>query len=499
MRIANITVKNYKIFREEHSIDFNSNLIYLVGDNNTGKSTLFEAVNFVKAGLPKEKKISDIKSKFANDSEHVVCTIKFVGRIKQIIKDFSEAKYEKYVFDERGVETLIIQRSSEERFITQSNKEIKLDIKKVTIWNPESKQYENPSGIDAVIGTLFEAQFVWADSDPADVADFSSTKICGRLLSEAIGDFFQGNKWKKFVETHQDTFHGEGDSLSKRTKSVEDNIKSILETQYGKASIKFDFSLPDVSTFYKAGDILVDEVGDSTKLEYKGTGMQRAVALSIIQVYAQSMAYHPDDPGKSKPLFFFIDEPETCLHPKAQQNLLKALIEISKVRQIFVSTHSPYFLKGFNDESHDLVIFNRDNKNIKVTPSKLLNLFKWSPSWSEINYKAYNLSTIEFHNELYGALHEKYISSAVDEADAEKRSRIKKFDLEILAQKDSKKQTMDWLELRKGKQEPSYLVTPSTFIRNNAHHPESMQVGSYSEQDLLNSIQFMLSLLQSKP
>lgn len=34
-------------------------------------------------------------------------------------------------------------------------------------------------------------------------------------------------------------------------------------------------------------------------------------------------------------------------------------------------------------------------------------LFPWSPTWGEINYKAYNLPTVDLHNELYGYLQEK--------------------------------------------------------------------------------------------
>jgi predicted ATP-dependent endonuclease of OLD family len=406
MRIANIKIENYKIFKGQHNFDFKDNLIFLVGENNTGKSTLFQAINFVKTGLPKEKKLEDIKNKSAGEQEHVVCTIKFVGKVKEVISDFSEKKYEKYVFTENSEEALLVQRSSEEKFVKQDGKEIKLDIKKVSLWNPTSNQFENPAGPDSVLGTLFDTQFIWADSDPDDVTDFGSTKICGRLLVDSIGNFFEGSQWKKFTDVHEETFHGKDDSLSSRTKKVEQNIKSVLEKQYGLADIKFNFSLPDASTFYKSGEIVVDD-GANTKLEEKGTGMQRAVALAIVQVYAQTLINHPDDPKKSKPLFFFIDEPEICLHPKAQRLLLSALITISKIRQIFISTHSPFLLKSYDFDSHDLLMFTKCPQGIKVTSSKALKLFDWSPSWGEINYYSFDLPTIEFHNELYGYLQEK--------------------------------------------------------------------------------------------
>jgi putative ATP-dependent endonuclease of the OLD family len=235
MHIVTIKVENFKLFKGAHTFDFNDGLNFLVGENNTGKSTVFEAVHFVRSGLGKEKTISDVKNTFAKSDEHVVCTITFAGKIKLVINEFSEKKYEKYVFEKDGVETLLIQRSTEEKTIKQGGKDVDLDVKKITVWNPETNQFENPSGIDKVINTLFEIQFVWADTDPDDVSDFGSTKICGRLLNDAIGDFFQSDQWKTFTDVHQKTFHGAEDSLGKRAEKIEQQIKDILKSQYGVA------------------------------------------------------------------------------------------------------------------------------------------------------------------------------------------------------------------------------------------------------------------------
>jgi len=480
MHIAKVTISNYKLFKGEHTFVFNEGLNFLVGENNTGKSTVFDAVNFAKSGLGKDKKILDVKNKFAAPNEHVSCTIRLEGNIKQIIGEFSEKKYEKYVFDEDGMEALLIQRSSEERTVNQAGKDVNLDVKKITIWNPEASQFENASGIDSVLSTLFEAQFVWADTDPDDVSDFGSTKICGRLLNDAIGDFFQSAQWKKFADIHQDTFHGMEDSLGKRAATIENKIKDILRSQYGVADIKFDFSLPETATFYKTGDIVVDD-GANTRLEDKGTGMQRAVALAIIQVYAQSVAAHPADPTKTRPLFFFIDEPEICLHPKAQYQLLDALVEIGKTRQIFISTHSPYLLQRFDATSHNLLVFNKSGTDVTVVPANSLNLFPWSPSLGEICHRAYRINTVEFHNELYGHLQEK-----------NERFTEKEMEQFLVSEGNAKVKT--WVRVKNGNSQTGYPVTLMTFIRNTIHHPENRHNIDYSEAELQASIEALIAL-----
>lgn len=480
MKISNIKLSNYKIFKGDHNLDFTGGLVFFVGENNTGKSTLFDAVNFLRSGLPRDKTLADIKNKFASPTDHVSCTIKLAGDIKQVVSDFSEKKYEKYVFDEGGIEIMLLQRSSEKRTIQQGAKSVDLDIGDATIWNPETNQFENPAGIDKVLGTLFEAQFVWADTDPGEIADFGTTKICGRLLNDSIGDFFEGDQWKEFIRVHKETFHGAGDSLGTRAAKIQDNIKAILHSQYGVADIKFDFSLPETATFYKTGEIVVND-GADTKLEDKGTGMQRAVALAIIQVYAKTLTTHPTDPAKTKPLFFFIDEPEICLHPKAQHQLLDALIDIAKVRQIFISTHSPYLLKRFNSGQHDLFVFNRVGDSVTTIPAKALNLFNWSPSLGEINHKAFGVYTLEFHNELYGFLQEK-------------EGKFSEADFEAFLVSKGQPQSKQWTKILGGIAQKPCATTLMTFIRNTIHHPENKHNSNFTEQELKDSIEMMITL-----
>ncbi|MDR3169853.1 MAG: ATP-binding protein [Candidatus Peribacteria bacterium] len=49
--------------------------------------------------------------------------------------------------------------------------------------------------------------------------------------------------------------------------------------------------------------------------------MQRVIALTLLQVYIDLLA---EDRETQKPFYFFIDEPELCLHPSAQIKLAQA-------------------------------------------------------------------------------------------------------------------------------------------------------------------------------
>ena len=87
-----------------------------------------------------------------------------------------------------------------------------------------------------------------------------------------------------------------------------------MSDQYGDSKVEFNFGLPELENFFKNGNILLEENGIKTAASDKGTGMQRALALSLIQVYAD---IDKSSDTNDKPFFFFIDEPETFLHPQA--------------------------------------------------------------------------------------------------------------------------------------------------------------------------------------
>ncbi|WP_241502596.1 AAA family ATPase [Bathymodiolus azoricus thioautotrophic gill symbiont] len=95
MYIKELKVQNFKSFNGDIStMVFNmpngecgSGLNIFVGENNTGKSTIFEAIDFLKNGI--KKLPEEIKNK-NNPTEDVVVEITFEGNITGTIDSFSK-------------------------------------------------------------------------------------------------------------------------------------------------------------------------------------------------------------------------------------------------------------------------------------------------------------------------------------------------------------------------------------------------------------------------
>ncbi len=94
--------------------------------------------------------------------------------------------------------------------------------------------------------------------------------------------------------------------------------------------------IPEFTSFaigYEENEFIeyVTKNGVKHRSDFLGDGV-----ISIIRILVHLFT------NSNRPLI--IDEPELSLHPLAQKRLLKVIAECSKVRQIIISTHSPYFV-----------------------------------------------------------------------------------------------------------------------------------------------------------
>ena len=478
MFIKSICLSNFKGFiGENHQINFKipdgttagSGLNIFVGENNSGKSSIFEAVDFLRNGIKGE--IDRIRSKRENNTqpEHACIELTFCGDIENSVNYF-------------------VQSNKQTAFINSitSNNELRarrstVDCKQLDLWNENSQRYSNPSGIDAPFKKLFETNFIWADTNPSDEAAFGSTTLCGLLLKEIAQAHITTSEYRDFQDSFNSVFNNPNSELRQKIAVVEQKVQHIFTEQFGQAHIHFRFDELKIDSFFKSASIFIDD-GVDIPMSEKGNGMQRSVALALLQVYAEELA-HDEEQGQTKPFYLFIDEPEICLHPKGQTKLFEALLEISKTKQVFLTTHSPYFLVTPHLNNVGLFIFRKDGISNTVEDASLEKIFPWSPTWGEINFKAYKLPTVELHNELYGRLQDK-------------NGKFSERDFEQWINAQGIQFSKHWTRVNSdGTVRQPYPVSLQTFIRNHIHHPENRQNTLYTEDELKQSIEEMIGLL----
>jgi predicted ATP-dependent endonuclease of OLD family len=350
MFIKKLKTKNFKVIGGENEVFFGipdgetkgSGLNIFVGENNSGKSSLMEAAYFLR-----NKAKKNLKTLGLEDEDESFTEITFTGgNINDVIDNFVQE-------NKREVFKNFIYENNDQKYLTLRRLTKDNDSAKITyFYKEDTDEYKkNPGGLDASIQSFFQISNVWADSNPESEAKYGASTICGNLLSD-ISEKFKidhRHQYEKFLTEFHKTFNDPASGLQSDLNIVAKETEEILAEQFGEAKLDFKFDNPEPDILFKNIKIFIDD-GENTEISEKGHGLQRAVILSLLQVYAKRITEEYDEDGgiKLKPHFLFIDEPELGLHPQAQKKLFLALMQLSKTHQIFISTHSENFISVNN-------------------------------------------------------------------------------------------------------------------------------------------------------
>lgn len=325
MKIKRISIENFRSIKQANiSVsDFN----IFVGQNNCGKTNLFEALEFFFNGYKGD--IRELIFKRSSDLEMSV-EIEF-SDIQDGLSKMQNEKNKTTLSSKLGdADTACIRRSSK-------------DIKKRKLYI---------SGNEVVPGTGFDAalndflpkfEYITTKQYYDSVAKYSKTTPIGAMLSNVLAAILQTNQqYKEFQEKFSALFESDDSEIKTEFDRIGNNVKAYLEKQFPDTSkVRFEVTQPAFEDLLKNFNTDIDD-GIETSAEEKGDGMQRALMLSIIQAYSDFRKQN-EDAGKS--FLFFIDEAELHLHPKAQRQLKEVLYDLSKdTDQVFINTHSSVFV-----------------------------------------------------------------------------------------------------------------------------------------------------------
>ncbi|MBA4319876.1 MAG: hypothetical protein C0412_15870, partial [Flavobacterium sp.] len=126
-------------------------------------------------------------------------------------------------------------------------------------------------------------------------------------------------------------------------------IKNVSGLKKLNPSTEFDWSKS-----LKKFDLNLEFEGHNfdVPISHKGTGFKRLLMVA----YFEYLASKKDITNQ----IFAIEEPETYLHPSAQEDLLNSIIRISENSQFFLTTHSPIFA-GATDGKNSILVIKDDN------------------------------------------------------------------------------------------------------------------------------------------
>lgn len=402
MKFTYFRFKNFKGIKDE-IIDLSknpeSNIFTLVGLNESGKTTILEAINFFKykpenldALNLKEYEINDIhnlipinKRDNFNDKIHIEAGIELdEDDILKIKKEFLKANIVVTKFEKKITYSQVYHFENSKHIISKDQFLWTYDIKGKKKNARVEKLLQNN---DALIANEYIKKYLPSILYfPNFLFEFPERIYLNKDIEDEIHIFYQ-----KIVQDTLDSLENDlniNDHLITRIISNEDNDKRNLNSLLGKLQKKLTNVI-----FKKWNQIFNKELSEKeivllTGKDEKGTYIEfnikddvdtyriseRSLGFRWFFVYILLTQFRTFR-KENKNAFFLFDEPASNLHPSAQSELLKSFEKLPKV---IYTTHSQYLINPKWLESTFVIKneaidyeneedYNSKNTNIKIS------------------------------------------------------------------------------------------------------------------------------------
>lgn len=391
MQLSYLRIKNFKSFKDER-ISVGSHHA-LVGGNNSGKSGVLKALDFLLN--PSKKNIDEESWYHCNTEEPIWIEAIFtclteseseslrgylrndgafhIARSATAHEDQIDGEFDfdisqhfqksspKYPWlNQSNVNTKAIKEWEEAGVPNHeiNGKKLRdyLPGKKVGDWKEAIQEFcadallasdyeefwhDNPAGYSSVLKSLLPVYiYVPAVRDVKDEAKYTASSPFGKLLKKILENVADGRKSEvenKLSDVAESFNRNEKGTRIEQIEDLEVSINGIL-SEYMPAEIEIEFETPTFDKIIQSPRLFSHD-GFRSSIENKGHGLQRAVILSILRAFAL------DSNGALNNTIFGIEEPEIYMHPQAQRTLRRVFKQLSDSgTQLFYSTHSSLLL-----------------------------------------------------------------------------------------------------------------------------------------------------------
>lgn len=504
MKLLSLSFNNFRSYRDEIKIDF-SDLTVFVGRNDIGKSTILEALDIFfneGSGLIKFDKndinifssregISEfsIKAVFDDLPSEIVIDEAYKTSLSsefllnkdkklEVIKKFRQSgKPSVYVNAHHPTNDLCkdllhkknsdLKKLLQDRLIPCDNlsvnscmrkaiwdyysSDLQLELVEIDTTKEGAKQIWDKLSKYLPIFSLFQSDRKNSDGD--DEVQDPLKEAVKQIISEA-------EMQNKLAEVADIVLHQLNEVASRTLCKIKEMDSGLAESLNPVIPPNNKLKWVDV---FKSVSICGD---DDIPINKRGSGVKRLILLNFFRAEAERIAESIGQSG----IIYAVEEPETSQHFNNQYILISAFKQLSKNQntQIILTTHSPIIVKALDYDNVRLIL-NSDGvkKVINIEPSMLA--YK---SLNEINYLAYEDSTEEYHDELYGFLvYHKLLDNYNN--GLSKRKYIKEKDNRRIEQ----------------------YITLTDYIRHQIHHPENINNPRYTREELKASINDMRNFI----
>mgnify|MGYP004638810523 CR=1 FL=1 len=348
MAIEKVIIKNFKKFKGPFEIRFKENINLLVGDNESGKSTILEAIHVALTGMYAGRNIRNQLSTYLFNKEAVEEYLTSVENghpivpppeimIELYLKSGTLPEYEGNGNSENsdGKEGVRFTIGFSDKF--QSEYERLLKTEKVTSLPIEFYEAKWSSfSRDEIMPRFIPIKSVMIDSSNYRYQNGSDVYI-----SRVVKEFLEPEDITAITQAHRNMI--DEFAQDEAIQSINEKISAASTIMNGKLSLSAD---QGVQNSWESS--LVTEV-DGIPFAHAGKGAQCIIKTQLALSHKQA----------EKASIILIEEPESHLSFSRLSELMRVIETAASGRQIIASTHSSFVANKLGLEN--LILLSADN------------------------------------------------------------------------------------------------------------------------------------------
>lgn len=430
MRLHRLNIKGLRRLKEIEI--FFGEATFLIGQNNTGKSTVFKAIEILLSGqkqLPSSEYYSvidgdtgetklattiiEIEGEFRNLPEEARSWRGFKGRIfnyetddetglsvtyrktfelgkdviiefksktRELNKNYSNCKTPQDYID-AGVNQEVIETMFEdlEKNVGKSKAALQKLEELDEIWDIDDEDiwFQNPGGIPGNILKMLPRLLLIPVDTGINEIQGTNSGVLGKTLNELFQTVRENSENFKAAQEHLVKLAKELDPSDDESEfgKMMSELNEVLTSVFPESQLHATTDLSDPQTSLKPIFDVEMSSNIRTPVDNQGTGMVRAAVFGMLRFRQKWLSQKEDAHDRS--LIICFEEPETYLHPSAANQMRDAIYELSSLSsQIVSTTHSPFLIDLARKPKQVLNRLITDGNSIKSTPFTVSDAFK---------------------------------------------------------------------------------------------------------------------------
>jgi putative ATP-dependent endonuclease of OLD family len=403
MFVSELTIKNFRCFRGI-MLSFIDGMNVLIGENNSGKTTILKALEVIFCHAGAERlDVDDFYKGIALEEEppeiEIQATLQSSGKDKAAEKAavatwltkldspwqakltyrffLPETEITKY---KKDIEKAKEDKKGKEKELTQAlwdvlEKHIPKYVSRIYGGNPKAGNRAEAEWLQK-----FDCKLLGALRDVEDEMFSPKNNLFRQVLRHFLDYELKDEKAKEELEKRRDTFRSSSNELVDSVRKRVD-IRNILEfADKTGASVG---GTPNVAGRLDENEVLsslrlvIERAGMEIPVMNNGLGYNNLIYISLIlSKLKMNTSVEQGENAKIFPILM-IEEPEAHLHPALQYNFLRFLkeeIESKEItKQIFVSTHSTHITAAVSLDSIICMSIAEDGLVTAAYPGKVFS------------------------------------------------------------------------------------------------------------------------------